>query len=118
LGHRREIFRPRIRKSKIESQVNTKLKEKKFNEAVQVTLSHYTGKSVADAFAVSILATAEAIIIAKDKNWDRSIEEFALNGIKNAEKKIHTKLVPFRKQVVFELVTKSLRKEYKMEGSS
>lgn len=117
MGHRREVFRPRKSKSKIANLVNNKLQEEKFDDAVKITLSNYTGKRVSDAFAISILATAEAMIVAKENNWIRSIEEYALNGIKNAENKINVKLRPFRKQVVFELVTNSLRKEYMVEGS-
>jgi hypothetical protein len=118
LGHRKEIFKPRKSKSKTAPLIQSKLEEKKFDEAIQVTLSNYLDKGASDAFAISLLATAEAIVLAKENNWIRPIEEYVLNGIKNAEIKIDTKLNRFRREIIFELVTNSLRKEYRVEGST
>lgn len=118
MGHRKEVFRPRKGKSKLAPLINSKFEERKFDEAIQITLSNYLDKGVSDAFAISLLATAESIVLAKENNWTRPIEEYALNGIKNAESKIDVKLNRFRKEIIFELVTKSLRKEHRTEGSS
>ena len=111
MGHRKEIFKPRTRKSKISTQFNEKLEQSKIDEAVQLGLAHFSTKSTSDAFATSLIATAEALIIAKEANWSKPIETFALKGISLAERKTDTSLNRFRKKTIYHLVLNSLKKE-------
>jgi len=111
LGHRKGILKPRISKTKISTQFNDKLAQTKIDEAVQIGLAHYSTKSTSDAFATSLIATAEALILAREANWTKPIETYALNGISRAERKTDTSLNKFRKKTIYHLVLNSLKKE-------
>ena len=111
MGHRREIFKPRTKKNRISTQFNEKLKQTKIDEAVQIGLAHYSTKSTSDAFATSLIATAEALILANEANWSKPLETFVLRGISRAERKTETRLNKFRKKTIYHLVLDSLKKE-------
>lgn len=110
MGHRREVFRPRTSKKKIKTSFEQSLKEKEFEKTVQVAISHYTTRSTGLDFATAILATSEALAIAKDLKWKRSTEDIANMAISVAESRTEKRLIPFRRKTVFEQVVKSLEK--------
>jgi hypothetical protein len=86
------------------------LNEKKFEKAAQIAISQYTTKSTGLDFATAIIATSEAIAIAKELNWSRSIEDIAIMAISIAERKTDRRLSEYRRLTVQELVSKSLEK--------
>jgi len=110
LGHRREVFRPRVSRKKIKKDFGEKLNEKKFGEAVQLAISHYTTKSTGLDFATALIATSEAISLARDLEWSRSVEDITNMAISVAESRTEKKLSKFRRHTIFELVRKSLEK--------
>lgn len=110
MGHRREVFRPRKSRKKIRQSIEQSLKEKEFQKTAQIAISHYTKKSTGLDFATAIIATSEAISIAKDLSWRRSVEDIANMAISVAESKTEKRLSTFRRQTILELVTKSLEK--------
>ena len=116
MGHRREVFKPRKGKRRISQSFSKKISDKDAEGAVNVALSHYTNKESADTFALSLIAAVEAINIARETEWKFSIEEIANKGISRAESKTQTRLVPFRKQIVYDLVRKSLKTEFRRGG--
>lgn len=105
------VFRPRSSKKKIRSSFEQSLKEKEFQKTVQVAISHYTTSSAGADFATAILATSEALAIAKDLSWSRSYEDIANMAISVAESRTDKRLSEFRRKTVFEQVIKSLHKE-------
>lgn len=117
MGHRREVFKPRKGRKHIESQINQELDKKNFDGVVQTALSHYLTKSSVDTFTLALVATVEAINVARDLNWSRTTEELADIGITLAESKTRIKLTTFNKQIVFNLISKSLQKERAKEES-
>lgn len=110
MGHRREVFRPRKSKKKIRESFEQSLKQKEFQKTAQVAISHYTQRSTGLDFATAITATSEAISIARDLKWSRSIADIANMAISVAESRTEKRLSKFRRQTVLELVTKSLEK--------
>lgn len=110
LGHRREVFRPRKSKKKIERSLEQSLEQKEFQKTAQLAISHYTKRSTALDFATAITATSEAISIAKDLKWSRSVADIANMAISVAESRTEKRLSTFRRKTVLELVTKSLEK--------
>jgi len=110
LGHRREVFRPRKRRKKIRESFEQSLKEKEFERAAQIAISHYSTRSTGLDFATAIIATSEAIAIAKELKWSRSLEDITTEAISSAENKTQRKLSEYRRQTIFELVIKSLEK--------
>ena len=110
MGHRREVFRPRRSKQKIRSSFEQSLEEKEFQKTVQIAISHYTRGSTGLDFATAILATSEALAIAKDLKWRRSSEDIANMAISVAESRTEKRLSKFRRKTVFEQVIKSLQK--------
>ena len=116
MGHRREIFKPRISKKKVAPQIIQALDEGNFDKAVQLSLSHFTNKKTADVFSTSLLATAEAFNLANEQRWTRSIEEVTFSAIKNTEVKKEISLSRFERQTVFKIVSNALRKQVRREG--
>jgi len=110
LGHRTEVFRPRGSKKKIKRIFERSLEQKEFQKTAQVAISHYTKRSTSLDFATAITATSEAISIARDLRWSRSIEDIANMAISVAESRTKKRLSKFRRQTVLELVVKSLEK--------
>lgn len=110
MGHRKLIFRPRISRKQIKSSIEQGLSEKEFNKTVQVAITHYTTRSTGLDFATAILATSEAIAIAKDLKWSRSAEDIANMAISVAESRTDKRLSEFRRKTVFEEVVKSLQR--------
>lgn len=116
MGHRKEVFKPRKGKRKIAPRVKKELDENNFDGAVQTALSNYIDKSTADTFSASLLATAEAFIIANNQNWTRPIEEVSYLAIKNTETKRDISLSKFERQTIFNIVSRTLRKQFLLGG--
>lgn len=110
MGHRKLVFRPRTSRKQIKSSFEQGLKEKEFKKTVQIAISHYTTRSTGIDFATAILATSEALAIAKDLRWSRSSEDIANMAISVAESRTDKRLSEFRRKTVFEQVVKSLQK--------
>lgn len=110
MGHRKLIFRPRTSRKQIKSSIEQGLAEKEFKKTVQVAITHYTTKSTGLDFATAILATSEAVTIAKDLKWSRSAEDIANMAISVAESRTDKRLSEFRRRTVFEQVVRSLQK--------
>jgi len=110
LGHRREIFRPRKSRKKIRQSFEQSLSEKEFQKAAQIAVLHYTTRSTGLHFATALIATSEAISIAKDLKWSRSVEDITNMAISVAESRTEKRLPEYRRQTVFEIIRKSLEK--------
>lgn len=110
MGHRREVFRPRTRKQKIRTSFEKSLEEKDFDRTVQIAISHYTTTATGLDFATAVLATSEALAIAKDLKWGRSTEDIANMAISVAESRTEKSLSTFRRKTVFEQVLNTLKR--------
>jgi len=114
MGHRKEVYLPRGKSDKFRSKFKQSILDGNYEDAVQISLSQVTTNGTADALAISLIATAEALHSARETNWTSAIESYVQRGISKAEERKQVSLNFYRKELVFELVSKSLRKEYKI----
>ena len=63
MGHRREIFKPRKRSTNIKKTFERNLKEKEYQKATQIAITHYTNTSTGTDFSTAIIATSEGKIL-------------------------------------------------------
>ena len=107
MGHRREVFRPKKR-SKIRSQLLTALEENNFKEAAQIAAFSYSRRPIADDFAISFIATAEAIKLGRRLNWDINTDDLAHSGLAIAEKNLETNVNPGRRRTIINSIAKGI----------
>lgn len=108
MGHRREIFRPRTRRQ-VRVQMENALERKDFGKVAQLAAFQYSARNVADDFAIALVAAAEAIALGKQVNWERSNDELVAAGIAIAEKHFESRLGKYRRDIVSEIVEKSVK---------
>lgn len=109
MGHRREVFRPRTRRQ-VRKQIENALKQNAFSKVANLAAYQYSTRSIADDFAIALVAAAEAIALGKQVRWERSDEELVTAGIAIAEKRFECHLSKYRKQIVSEVAEKSVRR--------
>ena len=115
MGHRREVFRPRS-KRQIRKGIQRSLQEKRFENAARIAAFSYSSRPIADDIAISILATAEAVVLARQLEWRKSTEDLVSAGISIAERKLDSRINRKRRSVVFESIARSV--ERAREGES
>lgn len=107
MGHRREVFRPTSKK-KIKNRIQLSLRDKKFINAANIAAFNYSSRPIADDFAISILATAEAITLGRETNWKRSPDDLVSAGISIAERKLDSRINKKRRPIIFESIARSV----------
>ena len=117
MGHRREVFRPRSKK-KVRSQIRNALKENEYKRAANIAAFSYSSRPIADDFAISILATAEAITLGRELKWKRSPEDLVSAGISIAERKLDSRINRKRRSVIFESMVRSVVEQVRKEKST
>lgn len=115
MGHRREVFRPTSSK-KIKVQIQQSLQENKFSQAAQIAAFNYSSRPIADDFAISIVATAEAITLARELKWKKSNEDLVSAGLSIAERKLASRVNPKRRSIIFESIVRSVERSRKGES--
>ena len=84
MGHRREVYRPRSKKQ-VRNQIFDAIKEKEYEKAVKLASFNYFDAPVADDFAISFIAAAEAILIGRELSWTKAVDDLAIIGLALAE---------------------------------
>lgn len=116
MGHRREVFRPRSKK-KVRTGIQLALRERKFSNAVNIAAFNYSSRPIADDFAISMVATAEAITMGRELNWKRSPEDLASAGISIAERKLDSRINRKRRPIIFESILRSVERARKEKSA-
>lgn len=116
MGHRREVFRPRSTKT-IKNRIQQSLKEGRFAEAANIAAFSYSSRPIADDFAISMLATAEAITLGRQINWKKITEDLVSAGISIAERKLNSRVNRKRLSIVFESIARSVERARKEESA-
>ena len=109
MGHRRERFWPK-RRSKIRSQIQESINKNKFETAATIAAYSYSRRPIADDFAISFIASVEAIKIGQQENWIRKSEELASIGLEIAETKVEGRVNPRRRRTLLDAIAKSIEK--------
>lgn len=116
MGHRKEVFRP-TSKVKVKNQIQLALKDNNYTLAADVAAFSYSSRPIADDFAISFLATAEAISLGRQLKWERDTEDLVTAGISIAERKMESRINRQRYQIIFEGITRSVERTRKEESS-
>jgi len=112
MGHRREVFRPTSSK-KIRGQIQQALSESKFADAARIAAFNYSSRPIADDFAISLVAAAEAITLGRQLKWKRSTEDLVSAGLSIAERKLDSRVNPKRRSIIFESIVRSTERARK-----
>ena len=99
MGHRREVYRPKSKKV-VRNQIFAAIQNKEFEKAVKLASFNYFDAPVADDFAISFIAAAEAIKIARELNWSRTSDDLAIIGLSLAETKLDQRVNRYRKNII------------------
>jgi len=116
MGHRREVFRPTSKK-KTKERIQTALTDKNFRLAADIAAYNYSARPIADDFAISLLAAAEAISLGRQLNWKRDAEDLVAAGISIAERKLESKINRKRYPIIFEGIVRSVERTRKEESA-
>lgn len=117
MGHRREVFRPRSKQT-IRKGIQQALKSGEYKKAANIAAFSYSARPIADDFAISLVATAEAISLGRELKWKRSIEDLVAAGLSIAERKLESKINRRRRPIFFESVSRSVERARKKESES
>ena len=115
MGHRKEVFRPRSRRT-VRKHIQQALMDGKYERAANIAAFSYSARPIADDFAISFVATAEAISLGRDLKWKRSTEDLVTAGLSIAERKLESKINRQRRPIIFESVSRSVERTRKEEG--
>jgi hypothetical protein len=112
MGHRREVFRPTSNR-KAKKQIQVLLTENKFANAAKIAAFNYSSRPIADDFAISILATAEAVTLGRQLGWKRSTEDLVSAGLSIAERKLNSRINKKRRSIISESIARSIERARK-----
>lgn len=118
MGHRKEVFRPRSKRT-VRRNIQQALIDGKYEKAASIAAFSYSARPIADDFAISLVATAEAISLGKELRWTRSTEDLVTAGLSIAERKLESKVNKRRRSIIFESISRSVeraRKEESVQG--
>lgn len=115
MGHRKEVFRPRSKRT-VRKGIQQALRNGEYRKAANIAAFSYSARPIADDFAISLIATAEAISLGKDLRWKRSTQDLVSAGLSIAERKLDSKINRRRRSIIFEGVSRSVERARK-EGS-
>ena len=107
MGHRREVFRPKSKKE-VRNQIYDAILNKEFEKAVKLASFNYFDAPVADDFAISFIAAAEAIKIGRELKWSRDSEDLATIGLALAETKLDQRVNRYRRPIILESLSKTV----------
>jgi len=107
MGHRREVYRPKSKKQ-VRNQIFDAIKVKEFEKAVKLALFNYFDAPVADDFAISLIAAAEAIKIGRELSWTKDNDDLAIIGLALAETKLDQRVNRYRRDAIIESLSKAI----------
>ena len=107
MGHRREVYRPKTKKF-VRNQIYDAIKEKQFEKAVKLASFNYFDAPVADDFAISFIAVAEAIKVGREISWSKNNEDLAVIGLALAETKLDQRVNRYRRDSIIESLSKAI----------
>jgi len=116
MGHRKEVFRPRSKRT-IRKGIQKALLDSEYRKAANIAAFSYSSRPIADDFAISLVATAEAISLGRALKWKKSTEYLVTAGLSIAEDKLESKVNRSRRPIVFESISRSVERTRK-EGSA
>jgi hypothetical protein len=116
MGHRREVFWPRTKKT-IRKGIEQALKNEEYEKAAHIAAFNYSVTPIADDLAISLVATAEAISLGRELKWKRSVEDLVAAGLSIAERKLDSNVNRLRKSIIFDSVSRSVDRAKKKEES-
>lgn len=116
LGHRREVFRPQT-KRRVRKDIQKALEDREFEKAVNLAAFSYSARPISDDFAISFVATAEAVSLGRELNWSRSTEDLVAAGISIAERKFEARINRRRRSVIIEAIARSVERARREESS-
>jgi hypothetical protein len=116
MGHRREVFWPRTKQA-IRKGIEEALKGEEFKKAATIAAFSYSATPIADDLAISLVATSEAVILGREVKWKRSTEDLVAAGLAIAEKKMDSKINRYRRDIIFESVSRSVERAKKKRGA-
>jgi len=115
LGHRREVYRPKT-KRQVRNQIFEAIKENEFEKAVKLASFNYFDAPVADDFAISLIAAAEAIKIGRELSWTRDSVDLATIGLALAETKLEQRVNRYRRPIILESLSQAVEIAKKEAG--
>lgn len=116
MGHRREVFRPRSKRT-VRKDIQKALIEGKYERAANIAAYSYSARPIADDFAISFVAAAEAISLGKELKWERATEDLVAAGLSIAERKLESKVNVRRRSIIFDSVSRSVERAKKKESA-
>jgi hypothetical protein len=115
MGHRKEVFRPRTKQTERKG-IEDALRSGEFKKAATIAAFSYSDRPIADDFAISLVATAEAVSLGKELRWKRSTEDLVSAGLSIAERKLDSKVNRRRRPIIFESISRSVERVKKKES--
>lgn len=115
MGHRKEVFRPRSKQT-VRKYIQQALTEGEYKKAANIAAFSYSARPIADDFAISLVATAEAISLGRGLEWRRSTDDLVSAGLSIAERKLESKVNERRRSIIFESISRSVERARREES--